>query len=29
VFDVDSDQPAAFDAVDQQGLEKILKTTFA
>jgi len=29
VFDVDSDKPAAFDAVDQQGLEKILKATFA
>jgi len=29
VFDVDSDQPAAFDAVDQQGLEFILKATFA
>ncbi|WP_419251763.1 GAF domain-containing protein [Caulobacter sp. ErkDOM-YI] len=28
VFDVDSDRPAAFDAVDQQGLETILKTTF-
>jgi L-methionine (R)-S-oxide reductase len=28
VFDVDSDKPAAFDAVDQQGLEKILKATF-
>ncbi len=29
VFDVDSDQPAAFDAIDQQGLERILKATFA
>ncbi|HWU14753.1 MAG TPA: GAF domain-containing protein [Caulobacter sp.] len=29
VFDVDSDKPAAFDAIDQQGLEKILKATFA
>jgi GAF domain-containing protein len=29
VFDVDSDRPAAFDAVDQQGLETILKATFA
>lgn len=29
VFDVDSDRPAAFDAVDQQGLEMILKATFA
>jgi len=28
VFDVDSDKPAAFDAIDQQGLERILKTTF-
>lgn len=28
VFDVDSDRPAAFDAVDQQGLETILKATF-
>jgi L-methionine (R)-S-oxide reductase len=28
VFDVDSDQPAAFDTVDQQGLETILKATF-
>jgi GAF domain-containing protein len=28
VFDVDSDQPAAFDEIDQQGLEKILKATF-
>jgi len=28
VFDVDSDKPAAFDAIDQQGLETILKTTF-
>ncbi len=29
VFDVDSDRPAAFDAVDQQGLERILRSTFA
>ncbi|MBW8859855.1 MAG: GAF domain-containing protein [Caulobacter sp.] len=29
VFDVDSDQPAAFDAVDQRGLEAILRATFA
>jgi L-methionine (R)-S-oxide reductase len=29
VFDVDSDQPAAFDAVDRRGLETILKATFA
>ena len=29
VFDVDSDRPAAFDAVDQQGLELILRATFA
>lgn len=29
VFDVDSDRPAAFDAVDQQGIETILKATFA
>src|SRR4051812_18473170 len=29
VFDVDSDKPAAFDAVDQAGLETILKATFA
>ncbi len=28
VFDVDSDKPAAFDAIDQQGIETILKTTF-
>ncbi|MFN3857656.1 MAG: GAF domain-containing protein [Caulobacter sp.] len=28
VFDVDSDQPAAFDAVDQDGIERILKATF-
>jgi L-methionine (R)-S-oxide reductase len=28
VFDVDSDRPAAFDAVDQLGLETILKATF-
>ena len=28
VFDVDSDQPAAFDSVDQQGIEAILKATF-
>ena len=29
VFDVDSDRPAAFDAVDQHGIETILKATFA
>ena len=29
VFDVDSDRPAAFDAVDQAGIEKILRETFA
>ena len=29
VFDVDSDKPAAFDEIDQQGLETILKATFA
>ena len=29
VFDVDSDKPAAFDAVDQHGIETILKATFA
>jgi GAF domain-containing protein len=29
VFDVDSDKPAAFDTIDQQGLEAILKATFA
>jgi GAF domain-containing protein len=29
VFDVDSEQPAAFDAVDRQGLESILAATFA
>ncbi|MBW8812775.1 MAG: GAF domain-containing protein [Caulobacterales bacterium] len=29
VFDVDSDRPAAFDAVDQAGLERILAATFA
>ncbi len=29
VFDVDSDQPAAFDETDQVWLEKILKATFA
>jgi len=28
VFDVDSDKPAAFDAVDQAGIEKILAETF-
>ncbi len=28
VFDVDSDQPAAFDVVDQQGIETILAATF-
>ena len=29
VFDVDSDQPAAFTAVDQAGLEAILARVFA
>jgi GAF domain-containing protein len=29
VFDVDSDQPAAFDAVDQVGIETILRQTFS
>ena len=29
VFDVDSDQPAAFDEIDQAWLEKILKDTFS
>jgi len=29
VFDVDSDQPAAFGIEDQQGLEQILAATFA
>ncbi len=29
VFDVDSERPAAFDAVDQAGLEAILGATFA
>jgi GAF domain-containing protein len=28
VFDVDSEQPAAFDWVDQAGLERILRETF-
>lgn len=28
VFDVDSDRPAAFDEIDRQGIETILKTTF-
>lgn len=28
VFDVDSDKPAAFDAVDQAGIERILSATF-
>jgi L-methionine (R)-S-oxide reductase len=28
VFDVDSGKPAAFDEIDQQGIETILKTTF-
>ena len=28
VFDVDSDRPAAFDAVDQAGIEAILQATF-
>jgi GAF domain-containing protein len=29
VFDVDSDRPAAFDTIDQQGIEAIIKATFA
>jgi GAF domain-containing protein len=29
VFDVDSDRPAAFDAVDQAWLERILRATFS
>ncbi|MDB5451233.1 MAG: hypothetical protein JWQ52_2361 [Phenylobacterium sp.] len=29
VFDVDSETPAAFDSVDQKGLEQILKSVFA
>ena len=29
VFDVDSDQPAAFDALDAEWLERILQDTFA
>ena len=29
VFDIDSDQPAAFDAIDQAGVEAILKATFS
>ena len=29
VFDVDSDRPAAFDALDAQWLERILAATFA
>lgn len=29
VFDVDSEAPAAFDAVDREGLERILARTFA
>jgi GAF domain-containing protein len=29
VFDVDSDRPAAFDAVDATGIERILQETFA
>lgn len=29
VFDVDSDQPAAFDALDQAGIETILHQTFS
>jgi GAF domain-containing protein len=29
VFDVDSDRPAAFDDTDQEGIEAILKSTFA
>jgi len=28
VFDVDSDRPAAFDAVDAEGIEAILRATF-
>lgn len=29
VFDIDSDQPAAFDTIDQAGVEAILKATFS
>ena len=29
VFDIDSDQPAAFDAIDQAGVEAILTATFS
>jgi putative methionine-R-sulfoxide reductase with GAF domain len=29
VFDVDSETPAAFDAVDKEWLERILARTFA
>ena len=29
VFDVDSDRPAAFDDTDREGIEAILKSTFA
>jgi GAF domain-containing protein len=29
VFDVDSDRPAAFDAVDRDWLERILAATFS
>ncbi len=29
VFDVDSDRPAAFDATDAAGIERILRETFA
>ncbi len=29
VFDIDSDQPAAFDAIDAEGVERILRDTFA
>jgi L-methionine (R)-S-oxide reductase len=29
VFDVDSDQPAAFDDIDQDGIETILRQTFS
>ena len=29
VFDVDSDQPAAFDSIDQEWLERILSQTFS
>ena len=29
VFDVDSDRPAMFDAADQEGLEAIMRVSFA